>query len=326
MSAPSRLTSAYYFRAHLYTYVPDQVARDMDWMAEHGTDAVVLGLLEQDFFAAVENVAGICAAAEERGLRILITPSRWGNLVAGCPKVPSIFSATRLDALACDREGRPHIGWLGGYASVHHPDTREFFITHLQRAFDLWPISGVIWDEPKGLKVIDYSEAARKVFQENGWVITDPACHTREAIRFFDQVSLPVKAAHPEAHFGLFTFGHVSDLLARQFAALECLDAFGCDGRPWPRGLGSSDSIGESGAKKSLIDDGPRFIRAAREAGKLPLFLIENHALTRGDLDLMAEYLPRVLEQDIGHLLYYYYPRSCEDPDRAMQVLGKFLV
>jgi hypothetical protein len=322
---PNAMISAYYFRAHQYTYVPDQVARDMDWMAAHGTDAVVVGILEQDLFAAVENVRGICEAAAERGMRTFMTPSRWGGLVAGCPKVPSIFSATRPDALARDREGRPRIGWLGGYASVHHPDTLRFFQDSLRKAFDLWPLSGVIWDEPKGLNVKDFSDGATQAFLRNGWDPDDPLAHEQAAVSFFDQVSLPVKAENPGAHFGLFTFGFDSAERAARLAALTCLDTFGCDGRPWPRGQGSTDSGGAENAIKSLLDDGPRFVRAARDAGKDPLFLIENHAVSRSDQTLMERYLPQVLEQDIGHLIYYYYPRSCEDPDAAMHIIGRAL-
>jgi len=319
------LVSAYYFRAHQYTYVPDQVARDMEWMASHGTDAVVVGILEQDLFAAVKNVLGICSAAAAQGMRTFITPSRWGGLVAGCPKVPSIFSATRPDALAQDEEGKPCISWLGGLASVHHPETLSLFQQSLRRAFDLWPVSGVIWDEPKGLDVRDFSEQAQRVFLENGWDPADPLHHEQASIDFFDRVSLPVKAEHPEAHFGLFTFGWEPEERARRLAALKSLDSFGCDGRPWPRGQGSSDSENAEGATKSLVEDGPLFVNAAREAGKEPLFLIENHAVARTDHALMEQYLPQVLAQDLGHLIYYYYPRSCEEPDTAMQILARAL-
>lgn len=320
------LTSAYYFRAHQYTFVPSQVDADLAWMAEHGTDAVVIGILEQDLHAAVENVAGICAAAERHGMRSFITPSRWGNLVAGCPKVPSVFSSTRPDALAHKADGAPSIGFLGGHASIHHPDTVAFFQQSLERCFELWPISGVIWDEPKGIDVVDHSPAAVAAFADHDWDITDPAQHEAAAVGFFETVSAPLRKQHPDAHLGLFTFGWESDHRAELFSALPSMHSVGCDGRPWPRGMGSTDS-GLSrnpggGAGKSLITDGPRFIDAARRAGKDPLFLIENHAVKRSDHPLLEEYLPQVLSQDIGHLIYYYYPRSCETPDETMALIG----
>lgn len=324
------LTSAYYFRAHQYTFVPHQVEADMQWMADHGTNAVVIGILEQDLHAAVENVAGICAAAARHGMRAFITPSRWGNLVAGCPKVPSVFSSTRPDVLAQDEQGAPSIGFLGGHASIHHPDTQAFFIDSLQQCFDLWPISGIIWDEPKGINVVDYSDSAVTAFNEQGWDIHDAAQHETAAINFFDTITAPFYAKYPDCHMGLFTFGWETDARAEKFSALANLHAVGCDGRPWPRGMGSTDSgisTGPTGgAGKSLIDDGPRFVQAARAAGKDPLFLIENHAVKAGDLALLERYLPAVMQQDIGHLIYYYYPRSCECPDESMQLIGNALM
>ncbi|MCJ8336438.1 MAG: hypothetical protein MJH10_19760, partial [Epibacterium sp.] len=68
--------------------------------------------------------------------------------------------------------------------------------------------------------------------------------------------------------------------------------------------MGTTDSGVSSatagGAAKSLADDGPRFVQAARQAGKDPLFLIENHAVRETDNELLERYLPQVLEQDIG--------------------------
>jgi hypothetical protein len=39
--------TAYYFRAHTYTLVPHQIRGDMQWMADHGTKAVAVSILEQ---------------------------------------------------------------------------------------------------------------------------------------------------------------------------------------------------------------------------------------------------------------------------------------
>ena len=117
--------TAYYFRAHSYTIVPHQVRDDMAWMADHGTNAVCIGILEQDLYAAVENYQLVCEEAGRAGMEVFATPSRWGALVAGCPKVPSIFCATHPEAMVQNADGSPHIGWLGPVASVHHPAWRS---------------------------------------------------------------------------------------------------------------------------------------------------------------------------------------------------------
>ena len=37
----------------------------------------------------------------------------------------------------------------------------------------------------------------------------------------------------------------------------------------------------------------------------------------------MEKRLPEVMAQQWDHLLYYYYPRSCEKPDEAMNILAQ---
>jgi len=48
--------NAYYFWQHMYTLVPRYVREDMEWMAGVGTNAVSVGILEQDLFAAEANL------------------------------------------------------------------------------------------------------------------------------------------------------------------------------------------------------------------------------------------------------------------------------
>jgi hypothetical protein len=62
--------NAYYFRAHMYTLVPRHVREDMEWMADIGTDAVTIGVLEQDLTAAVENIQIVHREAERAGLPV----------------------------------------------------------------------------------------------------------------------------------------------------------------------------------------------------------------------------------------------------------------
>ena len=60
------LVNAYYFRAHMYTMVPRHVREDLRWMADNG-NALTLAVLEQDLFAAVENIRIVCEEAAKLG-------------------------------------------------------------------------------------------------------------------------------------------------------------------------------------------------------------------------------------------------------------------
>ncbi len=317
------ISAAYYFRAHLYTIVPRQIDEDLAWMRAHGADAVVVGILEQDLDAARENMDVICAIAARRGLEVWITPSRWGNLVAGCPKVPSIFCATRHEAWARRADGTPAMNFLGPIASVHHPATLEFMVGTLDRCLRQWPVRGVVWDEPKALRGADHSPAALAALA--GRDPADPAVVLDAQCGFFGRINRMLRDRHPGVRIGLFGFAHDAPL-AERICAIDGLDAVGCDGRPWRRSDGGSSDNGDGGAPtKFLLDEGRTWLAAARAAGRAGLWLVENHALPATDLDLMDRRLPEVLACAPEWLLWYYYPRSLPDPDAHMAVLGRHL-
>lgn len=317
------IITAYYFRAHSYTIVPRHVREDMEWMADHGTDAVCIGILEQDLNAAVENFQLISREANRVGMKVFATPSRWGALVAGCPKVPSIFSATHPEAMLKNKDGSTFIDWLGPLASVHHQKTFEFFCSSIEKMLRLFPIEGIIWDEVKNLDRKDYSEAAVSALR--GKDLDDLNVHIDATADFFDQVNKAALEIKPDLRLSLFLFGHLRGYCVEKMAQIPSLHDFGCDGRPFRKEDGGSNDSGKKEAHKVLCDDGPYFIGQAKKNGKNGLMLIENHAMADEDVPLMDKRLPEVLSLGAGHILYYYYPRSLENPNRNMKVIGKHL-
>ncbi len=315
--------TAYYFRAHTYTLVPRHVREDMQWMADHGTDAVAVGVLEQDLFAAVENIQWICAEAERVGMQVYAVPSRWGGLVAGCPKVPSIFCARHPEALACKADGRPHIGWLGTLASVHHPATFEFFCDAMAKMFELFPVAGIIWDEVKNLGHRDHAPAARAALA--GRDMDDLAVHVRASAEFFDRVGGEAVRMRPDVRLAMFLYATMRGEPVETMAAIEHLHDFGCDGRPFGAEDHGSSDAGAEPARKLLCESGPYFVERARAHGKRPLYLVENHAMADNDVPIMDKRMPEVIASGVEHLIYYYYPRSLSDPDRNMRVMGRHL-
>lgn len=312
--------SAYYFRAHMYTQVPRQVREDMEWMADHGTRAVVAGILEQDLTAAVQNVERIAAEAERVGMEFWITPSRWGNLVAGCPKVPCMHTALHPETVALREDGSPWFGAFGPYTSVHHPAVHDFFADSLEKALGLWPVSGVLWDECKALYVVDHSPRAKASL---GASHADPSAHLAAQAGFFGKVNATALAVQPNLKTGLFIYGHSVPEHIEACARIDPLGMFGCDGRPWHERDGGMDDNGSGGApSKFLLDQGENFLGAARAHGKDAYALIENHAIPSHCHRLLQRRLPEVFAQGWDHVTYYYYPRSCDEPEEAMRILG----
>lgn len=317
-SPPSgeKVLSAYYLRAHMYTIVPRQVREDMEWMAAIGTDNVCVSLLEQDLWAAVENVNIIIAEADRVGMKVLGIPTRLAGLYAGAPKVPSLWLSTRPRYWSLQPNGQPRISRVSGpRGGMLYPEVEQFIGDTLLEMAETWPaIPGYIWDEPK-YGSIDHSDRSREVlggegFTQDEWLTAAAEVQSRINERFL--------AAHPDKTLHLFAYAFLRDSAIETFAGVRGLTSVGCDGRPW-----HNEDAGETdgGEGKTLLGRGERFLEAAHRHGKRALWLIENHNLRMEDVALMDQRLPEVVAADVDHLLYYYYPRNVADPDRAMTVV-----
>ena len=111
------MLNAYYFRQHMYTLVPRYVREDMKWLADVGTDAISIGVLEQDLYASVYNINIIIEEAARVGIDVWAVPSRWGGVIAGSPKVPSVFTIQHPETQICDADGSPHNTAVSGRIS-----------------------------------------------------------------------------------------------------------------------------------------------------------------------------------------------------------------
>lgn len=315
--------NAYYFRQHMYTLVPHQLREDLSWMADVGTRAVSVAVLEQDLHASQYNLEIIRRETSRLGMAMYVVPSRWGGLVAGSPKVPSVFSVTHPETWVLGEDGKPRFNSISGViSSVHHPATLAMFCDSLDKLTGMIEVDGVIWDEPKLLSIRDCSPAAERALGRDAPLER----HVDALALFFDKVGAHVRSISPGTRLCLFMYAFASQGTVDRFAAVEHLDDLGCDGRPWAKDDGGGgDSDHSEPATKLLVTDGPRFIEAAARSGKRSLFLIENHSLARRDYELMDRRLPEVLGLEPGHLIYYYYPRNVEEPDEAMGILQRHL-
>ena len=315
-----RLLNAYYFRAHMYTLVPHQIREDLAWMKDVGTQAVSVAILEQDLFAAVENIEIICNEAAKLGMDVYAVPSRWGGLFAGAPKVPSLFSVHNPQTWVLKEDGSQlYSKYSGVISSIHYPETLDFFRSTIDEMFKLWDLKGVIWDEPKMMGTTDFSPRAIKELGKDAPLKS----HVQAFVDFMSEINTHIKNGHPQKRTCVFLYANLKDWQLEMAAQTESVDDFGCDGRPWYNSdLGKQESAG-----KVLLgnDGGERFLTAAKKYGRNSLWLIENHNMALADLPLMDKRLPEILSKDVDHLIYYYYPRNLEDPDSIMGVIEKHL-
>ncbi len=315
----SKLLNAYYFRAHMYTLVPRQVKEDLKWMADMGTNVVSVAILEQDLRAAVENVDIITNEANKLGMEVFVVPSRWAGLLAGAPKVPSVFTIQNPETWMVKEDGGfykdPNVGT---HSSIHYKETIDFFKASIDKIFELWNIKGIIWDEPKIYDKKDYSVQAKRNISD----LENVSLHNAAFSNFFSTLNKHIRENHPGKITNLFAYANWRQEVVGSMAAIEELDYFGCDGRPWPVDAGGQV---EQTGKNLLGGPGKNFINAARTNGKKGLLLIENHNMPAENNALMDKYLPEVAALEPEHLIYYYYPRNVDKPDENMAIIAKHL-
>jgi hypothetical protein len=313
------ILNAYYFRQHSYTIVPRHLREDMEWIAETGSDAITLSVIEQDLFATKYNLEHICREADRAGLKVFAVPGRWGGIVAGSPKVPSLFSAQHPETWARNADGSPvTTPYSGVISSIHHPSTREFVRATLSEMLAEFPITGIVWDEPKVL-FTDHSQAARDALGSDA----DWGAHLDAIATFFDEMAGWATSVKDGVTNHMFLYADLGEQTIEKMAGIHHLDSFGCDGRPWYAEDGGRSDSHDGPSAKNLLPAAGRFMQAAADNGKDGLILVENHALTDADVDIMDRRLGEVLDRGPGHLIYYYYPRDVEDPDRAMEVIRR---
>ncbi len=317
--------AAYYIGANVYTCVPRHVREDMEWMADKGTRYVFVSVLEQDLFASYENQALIVAEAERAGVQVLAVPSRWGGLVAGAPKVPSLFTMLNPQTWIVNERGSTRLMTkaTGAISSIHAPETFQFFCDTLTEMFRQHPkIAGFVIDEPK-VFIVDRSKVALAALGEKA----PPAAHFAAARDFYTRICAFAKQKWPDKITLMFQQANLeADVLAAG-AAVQHLDYYGADGRPWTleddakmAGLG----VEESGSGKVLLSGkGEAVIKSARAvAGRKSFFLVENHNLKASMIEPLERNYRRVLELRPDMFTYYYYPRNVASPDRVMDIIG----
>lgn len=321
-------SGAYYLNANMYTCVPSHVRADMEWMADKGTDFVCVGVLEQDLWAARENLSLILAEAKRVGIKALAVLSRWGGLTAGAPKVPSMFSVLHPHTWMVDEHGKTGFSPVtsGVISSIHWPDTLQFFRDSIAELYRQHPsFAGLIIDEPKAF-LIDYSAKARAVLGADA----PREAHFAAAARFYDEVCDYAKRQFPEKITLLFNQAHYPDEIITRCATMRHTDYFGADGRPWnlesDRKWTGAGEMQESGKGKVLLSGkGRKFIDLARANGKKSFVLIENHNFQDDMIEPMDRHLPEVLKLGADLYLYYYFPRNVASPERTMDVIGKHI-
>lgn len=131
-------------------------------------------------------------------------------------------------------------------------------------------------------------------------------------VNFFSNLNAHIKNSNKEISIALFLYDHFDDKVVNRMAVISDLDYDGCDGRPWA--VEDGGQLEEKG--KILLGCGEHFLAVAHNNNKQSLWLIENHNMTDNDADKLKKRMREVIAKEIERLIYYYYPRNVQSPDK----------
>lgn len=315
--APSvgpRYLSTYYFQGQDLCIVPRHVREDIAWMAAHQVDGVFVGVHDADLRGG--NTGLVCDIIREAGLDVWLIPSRLGGLVAGWGRQPSYLSVDHPSWWAQNADGSTR-GGFGPQVSVFHPGVPNALADTVLKMLDMFPATGIVWDEIKTFGGEDHSQAAMDH-------LGHPACETDMidgTVQCFSAVNRQLKQRQPDLRIAAFLYANSKQEHIERCASIDLLDEFGCDGKCFNPG---ESHVGEGGEKKILMDgNDARFADAAKRNDCTPFTLLETQLLDEATLELTLTRLPEFLKTKTGHLAYYYYPYGLADPERFMPLLGE---
>jgi len=310
---PSLINTLYY-RANTFHYNPFHIAADLQWMADHGTQAVTLAISEPDFIQAIRNIETIVSEAHKRNIKVFFVTSRWAGIFAGAPKAPSLFAAKNPHTWSLNSKGEPYFHSSGPICSIYYEEVFEFFTRSLDRVLNQWGLDGVVWDEPKAYQM-DYSEKAIEALGTNGTV----AQHEANYCEYISQLNQHIRNHHGDKVISFFAYPYLSENFIEESSRIRHLDYFGSDGRGYPIG----ERPENIGGKKFLLGEGAvgmRYVTKAREKNLKSMVLIENFRTQLSEHPLLEKYLDEIITM-VDQFAYYYYPRSCEAPDETMKLI-----
>ncbi|MEM6317370.1 MAG: hypothetical protein AAF960_06850 [Bacteroidota bacterium] len=315
-----------YYRANTWHFNPKHIAADMDWMADHGSHAITIALSETDFSNAPRNIETIVRTAHDRGLKVLFVTSRWAGIFAGAPKAPSLFAAKNPQTWSLKADGKPYFHSSGPICSIYYPEVFEFFTSKLKEAFQRFDLDGVMWDEPKAYQ-LDFAPKGKAALSAEK-VAASPYdnpldLHIANYCEYISTLNDVIKMEFPNKQIHFFAYPYLSEFFVEKASEIRHLDYYGADGRAYPKDQRPATEKG----KKYLLGEGAtgfRYVEKAKEKGIKSMVLIENFRTILTEHPLLEKYLDDIIP-NVDQFAYYYYPRSCETPDKTLEIITRKL-
>lgn len=311
---------------------PDRAERDLDEMADHGCNAVLLAVSEFNWWFWRRNIARLIAAAHNRGLRAYVDLWGWGKTLAGEP--PSLFLMRNPEHRQSAASGKPYHAVCLNYGGF-----RAFLRQSIEEIASETEVDGFFWDEPHYANWHDPDWACRCPIcaalyeDETGEPMPREltpeviAFRERKAVEFLRGLSQAVKEADRDIDVIACLLPTQSPLIGitdwSKVASIAEIDILATDPYWYHAGLD------REGGLEFFRTTGGRAVELAKRHGKRSQLWLQAFRVPRGREAELGEAVGIAAELDTDSVFAWPYRGGegsileSDDPTRVWEALGE---
>jgi len=244
--------------------------------------------------------------AQDAGLKVHLSPGRYGNLFAGPSFVPSWYTFHHPQSRVMDRHGRYH-----DISCFNQQPFRHWLFKEIEYFLRAYPISGIFLDEPRCLEVACFCPACRALCPD---VVDLERFRRRSLVDFLGEIGACVKRINSDI---TTTVALLPPDLAQieDLAQHPGLDIIGC--HLFWRLLGQDVAAVQAWSKT--------IVEVTRRHRKHSQLWLQNFNLDDGnerEMEVAFDHIMAVEPDDVG---CYYYWRNNANPARVWEMTRALL-
>jgi hypothetical protein len=277
---------------------PESVKHDFEQIRALGATSLVCAIHEQEEQRLSRDLERGLRMAQDTGLKVHLSLGRYGNLFAGPVLMPSWYTFHHPQSRVQDRHGSFH-----SMSCFNHESFRSWLFAEIEHYLTIYPINGIVLDEPRGPDVTCYCSVCRALCPD---VMDLEHFRRRSMVEFLGELFSCVKRVSSSLKTTIVLLPQDLDLLD-DLVSIPNLDTIGCH-LFWQL-LHEDISMVETW--------GNRVVQVARRYQKRSQLWLQNYNLDEAGENLLEDSFAQIQAADPDDIACYYYWRNNLDPERV---------
>lgn len=279
---------------------PEAIKRDFEQIRATGATGIVYAIHEQEEQRWPRDFERGLALAQEAGLKVYLSLSRFGNLFAGPVFMPSWYTFHHPESVVKDRHGRAH-----DMSCFNHESFRSWLFKEVEYYLSTYSLSGIVLDEPRAPDITCFCSVCRALCPD----ITDlDNFRRRSMLDFLNELFSCAKRVNTHTKTSIILLPQDLSLLD-DLGTIPSLDTIGCH-LFWQL-LDTDVSMVETW--------GQRVVEATRRHEKHSQLWLQNFNLDEKGEDMLESTWTALLSTEPDEVACYYYWRNNVHPEQVWQ-------